>query len=153
MKRFSHLRFLSRFSWRLGSTTDRLHVTESLGYPELLHGEGVHQREVSLDHLVTSVRMLLRHTIVQLQVQGVLRHPQRVCHVGTNKFESFNTLGTGVGSGLLGVGKELRSYIADSSSFTDMDSSIIEIVVRDHEQHFHIGNSQISLTLLQMAFI
>merc|ERR1719422_343086 len=153
MKRFSHLRFLSRFSGRLGSPTDRLHVTESLGHPELLHGEGMHQREMSLDHLMTSVRMLLCYAVVLLQVHGVLSHPQWICHVGTNKFKAFNTLATGVGSGLLGIGQELRSYMADTSSFTDVDGSVIEIVVRDHEQHFHIGNSQIRLTLLQMALI
>merc|ERR1719323_405830 len=56
----------------------------------------MHQWEVSLDHLVTSVRMLLGHAVVQLQVDCVLGHPQGVSHVGTNQFKALDTLFTGV---------------------------------------------------------
>jgi len=140
---FVLLRFLSRLSWGFGSSADRLHVTESLWNPELLHGERVHQWEVSLDHLVTSVRMLLCHAVVQLQVHSVLGHPQGVGHVGTNQFKAFNTFSAGVGSGLLAISKELRFHITDTSSFADVDSSVIEVVVGDHVQHLNIRHGEI----------
>merc|ERR1719373_854375 len=111
-------------------------VTHCLGLPKFLNCHTVHWWEVSFDKIYTMLRSV--HTEVQFKVHSVFSYPEGICHVGTNQFKSFYTLCACVWSWFFAISNELRSNITNSSSFTDMNGSIIEIVMRNHVQHFNI---------------
>ena len=69
-----------------------LEMTDVLRVPELSHSHGMHGREVLPHH-----PLALLHPVTEclLQVESVLRHPERVRKVATHPLQPLRALGAG----------------------------------------------------------
>merc|ERR1712045_269598 len=100
------------------------------GYPELVHGHGVHGREVSL-HQLHAPLVVVADAEVLLEVEGVLCHPEWVSHVGLDPLHALDTL-------LAGDVAQVSPGVAHTPRQADVLRTVHKEVVYNLEQHRNI---------------
>merc|ERR1712165_390663 len=112
------------------SAAHRLAHADLCGYEELLHGHRVHVGEVLRHKLLAIVPVA--EAIVLLEIDGELSDHDRVLDVRLNPLQSFDALVAGV----------LLGSLTDSSSLTNVKSSIHEIVFHNGVQHADVVSGE-----------